>query len=152
MKKIFVLALVAVLAMGCNSRKHNKSAQDAATGTQELVLNDGHNSRNSLEYWGVYEGTLPAANAAGLKVRVTLNRDDTYTLYGIYVDVPGGEELNYRGKFTWDDAGSMITLGGLEDGIGRYKVEEGRIRLVDMSYKVIEGANAGRYILTKVAK
>ena len=150
MKKIIILALIAIVAGGCRGQKTTKSAAEPAA--KQEILNDGHNARNSLDYWGTYTGTLPAANAPGLEVTLTLNEDGTYKLHGHYIERPAETDLDYSGTYSWDETGSKITLSGLKDGIGRYKVEENRLRMLDMLYEEITGENAGRYVLQKQAK
>jgi uncharacterized lipoprotein NlpE involved in copper resistance len=41
---------------------------------------DMHNSRNSLDWAGTYEGVLPYADCPGTKTRLTLNYDGSYRL------------------------------------------------------------------------
>ena len=89
---------------------------------------DMHTSRNSLDWAGVYEGVLPGADPAGVKTRLTLNRDGTYER----VTLPVGRQeaaQTVRGRFTWQPNGNAIRLD--EVGGGQlFAVGEGRLLLL----------------------
>jgi heat shock protein HslJ len=82
---------------------------------------DMHTSRNSLDWAGVYEGVLPGADRAGVKTRLTLNRDGTYER----VTLPVGRQeaaRTVRGSFAWQSSGNAIRL---DEAVG-----EGRLLLL----------------------
>jgi len=86
---------------------------------------DSHNSRNSLDWAGTYEGVLPCADCPGIKMRLVLNRDGRFELNTQYLDrqvVPQAAS----GRFSWNSAGNTITL----DAAGasqQFRVGEGRL-------------------------
>lgn len=41
---------------------------------------DKNNSKDSLEWVGTYEGTLPCADCRGMETKLILNQDKTYVL------------------------------------------------------------------------
>ena len=106
-----------------------------------------HNSRNSLDWAGTYTGHIPSASGMGIEVRLTLNRDSSYALNYHYV---GREDpdFSFTGNFTWNDAGSVITL---DPGTGpmQYQVGENTLRQLDMDGEVITGDLAEMYVLRK---
>ena len=111
-----------------------------------------HNSRNSLDWWGVYEGTVPAASGAGIDVRLTLNRDYTFVLRYDYAGRDGSATVS--GTFRWDDAGRAVTLEG-PDGLPFgyppfYQVGEGFLRQLDLEGNPVTGALEEHYILRMV--
>jgi len=108
---------VAVLLGGCMPR-----AETAAT--PKAVI-DGHNSRNALDWAGVYEGVLPCADCPGIKTRLVLRDDGRFELQTQYLEREP-EPRSFSGRFTWNAAGSGITLdaGG---GGQKYLVGEGRL-------------------------
>ena len=106
-----------------------------------------HNSRNSLNWEGVYTGTIPAASNPGINVRLRLNRDETFTISYDYIDRPGSV-YSGEGKFTWNRAGNTITLDTW-DFPPYYLVGENRLSQLDMNGKPITGALADNYVLTK---
>jgi len=87
-----------------------------------------HNSRNSLDWAGTYEGVLPCADCAGSKTRLTLNRDDSYRLV-TQAHGSRNAEKSVSGVFTWQPSGNAITLderGGRQE----FSVGEGRLTLL----------------------
>ena len=108
---------------------------------------DAHNSRNSLDWAGTYAGLIPSAGGMGIEVRLTLNGDGTYVLLYHYV---GRADPNFTttGNFTWNSAGSVITLD-LNNGPSHYQVGENMLRQLDLEGKEITGDLAEMYILKK---
>jgi hypothetical protein len=88
-----------------------------------------HNARNSLDWVGVYTGTIPWASER-INVRLRLYRDRSFELEHIYLDRPVEQVNHYSGReFQWDDTGNVITIE-LIDTVTRYRVIENA--LVDM--------------------
>ena len=112
-----------------------------------LVREEAHNSRNSLDWAGTYAGHTPSASGMGIEVRLTLNEDGTYALHYHYV---GREDPDFRstGNFTWDNAGSVITLD-LSDGPSHYRVGENMLLQLDLEGREITGDLAQMYVLRK---
>jgi uncharacterized lipoprotein NlpE involved in copper resistance len=135
-KKSLVILLIATLVIsGLASCVSNRGIDDA------------HNSRNSLDWAGVYTGTIPAADVSGINVRLMLSRDETFVLQHEYLDRPNNQ-FNSTGSFTWDKKGNIITLK-VKDMPPYYKLEENRLIQLDMKGKPITGDWADNYILTK---
>jgi len=134
-KSLVFLLVVALVISGLASCLSNRG------------LNGGHNSRNSLNWEGVYTGTIPAASAPGIDVRLMLNRDETFVLRYEYVDRPNSQFIQ-TGSFKWDKKGAIITLK-VKDTPPYYKVEENRLIQLDMKGKPITGNLADNYVLTK---
>ena len=112
MTRALVLMLAALLA-GCMPR------QDAA------MPDAAHNSRNALDWAGVYEGVMPCADCPGIRMRLTLYKDSRFELSTQYLDRQPVPQV-VQGSFSWDAAGSTITLGGAGGG-QRFRVGEGRL-------------------------
>lgn len=149
MKKLILLfSVLLVFFVACNSKKKTEENQTDTT-TSEVI--DGHNAQNSLNYYGTYEGVTPCADCEGIKVIVSLNQDDTYTLKNIYLK--NGEEANpseFTGKFTWDETGSIITLDGATDVPSRFFVGEGSLTILDEKGERISGELAEHYVLEQI--
>jgi len=104
------------------------AAQQSAAGAPQAQPADMHNSRNSLDWAGTYEGVLPCADCAGSKTRLTLNRDDSYRLV-TQAHGSRNAEKSVSGVFTWQPSGNAITLderGGRQE----FSVGEGRLTLL----------------------
>lgn len=108
-----------------------------------------HTSKNSLDWQGTYYGVMPCASCPGIETELTLTNDQHYVLTRKYIDK--GEATTTKGSFNWDKKGNQIILDGIKNGEApsQYKIEEGRIRQLDMQNKEITGQLAQRYILTK---
>ena len=106
-----------------------------------------HNSRNSLDWAGTYAGHTPSASGMGIEVRLTLNEDGAYALHYHYVG-QAEPDFMFTGNFTWDDAGSVITLD-FDSGPCYYQVGENMLRQLDLNGRVITGNLAEMYVLRK---
>jgi heat shock protein HslJ len=96
------------------------AAQQSGRGTPAQPA-DIHNSRNSLDWAGTYEGVLPCVDCPGIETRLTLNPDDSYRLVTQTQASPSAEKT-VRGVFTWQPSGNAITLdqrgGGQQFSVG----------------------------------
>jgi len=103
-----------------------------------------------LDWAGAYTGTIPAADAAGINVRITLTQDGNYTLAYEYLGKEG-EPFKSSGTFTWNDAGSIITLDNLDKNAFPvyYQVGENTLTQLDLEGNKITGELADKYILRK---
>lgn len=128
------LALAAAMLAGC-----------VTTEPQEAVP-AGDNSRNSLDWAGVYVGTLPCADCPGIRMRVELRSDNTFTRTLTYLerDVRPVEEA---GSFTWDRSGSRIMLGA--NAAQQFQVGENVLFHLDRNGQRISGDLATAYELQK---
>lgn len=148
MKKIIILSAAALVALSsCGNRnQQKKTEQQAAATEQATTAADTHNSRNSLDWPGIYEGTVPCADCPGIRVKVTLEADGSYSKTMAYMEKPN--IFITKGTFSWDDTGSRITLtDGQESEI--YKVGENRLTMLDQQGNAITGDLADMYILKK---
>lgn len=88
-----------------------------------------HNSRNSLDWTGTYEGVTPCADCPGIKLRLTLQADGRYELSTHYLGRQATAQT-VRGNFSWNAAGNTITLDGAGNG-QQFRVGEGRLLQLD---------------------
>ena len=144
MKKIiYAITIIAVLSLSLASCQH-KSCSKAQENQQVETI---HNSRNSLDWAGVYTGVIPCADCEGINVRITLNNDETYQISYQYLGKNDTPYL-FSGHFTWDDAGNTIILDN-KDLPFHYKVGEGNLIQLDMDGNPITGEFADNYVLIK---
>lgn len=108
-----------------------------------------HTSENSLDWQGTYSGITPCGSCPGIETELTLTSDRNYVLTRKYIDKEGTDKI--EGSFAWEGGGNQIHLKGIkhDDAATMYKVEEGRIRQLDLNGKAIEGELANNYVLTK---
>lgn len=150
MKKLLIIALIAAMFQGCSSCNKNSPLKEGETViTKTTVVTDGHNSRNSLDYWGTYRGTIPCADCDGIQMKITLNRDGSYIFHSTYLGKPSRQEVEARGTYTWNSAGNTITLSGITDSPSQFRVGENTLTMLDMEGNRITGDLADQYILKK---
>jgi heat shock protein HslJ/uncharacterized lipoprotein NlpE involved in copper resistance len=104
------------------------AAQQGGAGVPSAQPADRHNSRNSLDWAGTYEGVLPCADCPGAKTRLTLNYDGSYQLV---TRAQGSQnaEKSVSGVFTWQPSGKAITLDE-RGGRQQFSVGESRLTLL----------------------
>jgi uncharacterized lipoprotein NlpE involved in copper resistance len=86
---------------------------------------DMHNSRNSLDWAGSYEGVLPCADCPGIRTRLVLHGDGRFELSTQYLERQLAAQTA-SGRFTWNSMGSSITLDAAGSG-QQFQVGEGRL-------------------------
>ncbi|MBK9357677.1 MAG: copper resistance protein NlpE N-terminal domain-containing protein [Bacteroidales bacterium] len=137
---ILAAAFIAAIAPGCKTQK------SAPAGPTKIVIGD--NSSVSLDWPGVYTGTVPCADCEGIITTITLNNDQTYMISTVYKG-KSYKVCENSGKFSWDEAGNTIKLGGISDAPNRYLVGENKLIQLDMEGNRITGPLAENYILSK---
>ena len=61
MKKYVLVVAVAAALFSCSGNPKADATQTDKNKQETAQVPDMHNAETSLDYWGVYEGTLPAA-------------------------------------------------------------------------------------------
>ena len=85
MKESLLILAAALVMVSCGGNAQQKAA---TAGTQQTTAAapDMHNAETSLDYLGVYKGTLPAADCPGIETTLTLAPDGSYALHLKYID------------------------------------------------------------------
>ena len=142
MKKTVVFILVlSVIISACNSNTKKTQPLNETT----------DNSRNSLDWQGVYRGVLPCADCEGIETEIKLNKDLTYEITSKYLGKTD-EVFKENGSFKWDEAGAKITLENLDakTTANQYLVGEDKLIKLDTEGNKIEGDLKEMYQLKKV--
>jgi len=147
MKKISLLlvATATLFLASCSSKESKTTEQEEATQTEvtEEVATPA--------YVGTYEGTLPAADAAGFKTTLTINADMTYQLTQV---AEGGKEENKTeesGTYNLLENDVLELITPSTGAKAYYKVLDNSVALVsDATGTLAEGELADKYILNKV--
>jgi heat shock protein HslJ len=134
---LIVLGGLALLASGCSSPPQAVTAVPATV----------HNSQNALDWAGAYRGVLPCADCRGIETVVILNSDGTFTTHFRYLG-KGDEVFSKEGRFTWNAAGSIVTL----PGDAQYLVGENHLTRLAADGSRVTGALAEHYVLAKIAE
>lgn len=111
------------------------------------AVQDEHNARNSLDFEGVYRGTLPCADCEGIKTTVYLQKDGTYKLINEYL-AEADKPFITTGEYSWDQTGNIVMLKD-KDNTTNFKVGENSLIQLDSERKPVTGELAKYYILTK---
>ena len=133
---MIITCFIGVSFASCNLAKTDKSTN----------LGE-HTSQNSLDWKGTYYGVTPCASCPGIETELTLMSDQDFILTQSYMD---SEEIDtVKGKFNWE--GNKIKLEGSNKGDASwiYKIEEGKVRQLDLQGNEVRGELAQYYILTK---
>ena len=110
-----------------------------------LGADPAHSSRNSLDWAGAYEGVLPCADCPGIKTRLLLFADGHFELSTQYLDRQPAPQ-SASGRFSWNSAGSTVTLDAA--GFGQqFQVGEGRLLQLNQDGSS-PGWNASHRVLT----
>ncbi|MFN3998826.1 copper resistance protein NlpE [Algoriphagus sp.] len=151
MKNSFLLFLSFIaLQFSCTKPSETNSFETSQPVLEERILPTGDNSQTSLDWAGTYFNTLPCASCEGIETWVTLKSDGTFEMKTNYLGLNDAREEIFTGNFSWDQAGSNVTLEGLiGDYPGKFKVGENQLWYLDQAGKRIEGDLADQYILKK---
>lgn len=130
---------------GCNSNKSGNNATETSADTTQ-VASDMHTAENSLDYFGEYKGTIPAADCPGINATLVLNNDKTFTLNYIYIERKGSD---YNDSGTFSVEGNIVTATSKDGGKSYYKLEEGKVVMLNADKEPATGELADAYTLLK---
>ena len=126
-KFYFAAILCAFIMTGCTNSKKTNNADSMSADTTQVA--DMHNAETSLDYFDV---------------TLVFNKDHTYTQKYIYQERKDAE-FDEAGTFVIE--GNILTTTSKEGDKSYYKVEEGRIVMLDADKQPITGALADLYVL-----
>lgn len=129
------LAVIFLIASCGVSSKISQNNQDGA-----------HNSRNSLDWNGVYKGVLPCADCPGIRTTIQLTEDGHYKEETKYLGRNDAGAFNESGTFSWYDGGGKIRLANGD----QYMVGENKLIRLKQDGTRVRGRLADHYILGKL--
>ena len=142
MKMIFLWATCLVVITGCNAPQEN----------HDQIENGGTKIENKSEnsnFYGTYEGILPAADCEGIRTALTLNNDNTYVLRSEYI----GEKdaiFESKGSYHFINGRLMELAQSSSNEKSYYKILDGsKVMLSEKEGTVNQGVLAEYYILKK---
>ncbi len=107
----FVCAVLIMVVLGaCSEREKAGDIKPVSEVDEPLSMpeNNAKKPEEAKTILAMYEGTLPAADAAGIHHVLSLFDDDTYHLIRTYLGKPEGEN-------TFEEEGVFTTQTGFED-------------------------------------
>src|SRR5690554_1940045 len=144
-----------LLSAACTSNEaltHQGAAErnspPVSTSAEDHPRPDAHNSRNALDWAGIYSGVLPCASCPGIETEITLHSDGTFERSRLYQDEAVASETD-KGTFAWNKAGSKIELNTDGDETVEYQVGENQLFRLDRHGQRIDGELAAHYVLQK---
>jgi heat shock protein HslJ len=143
MLRIVILTTLILGIIACSSDKQENTV---SSDDEPVNADAAHNSQNSLDWAGVYKGTIPCADCPGIETRIALKYDGTFERSVRYLEKEEGSFTD-EGDFTWDETGSNITLTG--ENTQEYKVGENMLFHLDQEGNLISGDLAEKYQLFK---
>lgn len=147
--KVITLMTLFFLVVSCAKKDKNETTDTAVVDSTEVVVNDDHNAKNSLDYIGMYQGILPCADCEGIETSILLEDDKNYVLKTNYLGKKNSATNEVRGVYSWNEEGNTIILAGIENAPNRFFVGENYITQLDMDGNKIEGDLADKYVLQK---
>ena len=133
--------LMAVALAACSSA----SGPRPETGAAPLA----DDSRSALDSPGVYTGTVPCADCEGIRTRIELRTDGSFSRSLVYLG-ESARSFDDTGTFEWDDAGARVTLdpGGRDPQ--QYQVGENVLFHLDRAGRHMGGDLAAAHRLEKI--
>ncbi|WP_298531185.1 copper resistance protein NlpE N-terminal domain-containing protein [uncultured Algibacter sp.] len=144
---VFVFAL---FSCDDTTKKTNDTINISPEANESVAVSqkiDGHSSQNTLDWEGVYKGTIPCADCEGIKTSITLLEGNKYVRIMEYLEKPDSS-FKDNGAFVWDEGGAVIII---DEGNAKqsYKVGENVLIYLDKAGNQIEGDLAVKYRLMK---
>lgn len=150
-RNIIGLFIFVAMLSACQNKTQTKEKTESGNTPvevkQDSLFYDEHNTKNSVDWAGTYEGTLPCADCSGIHVIITLKSDDTYEKSEQYLEK--GDPIKVTGQFTWTPDGGSIIIQE-KDRETKYRVGEGIMKMLDMQGKEVQGELAEFYDLKKI--
>jgi len=109
---------------------------------------DMHNSQNSLDWSGVYEGVVACQGCPATQMRLTLGQDGRFELSRRAL-VRGATPATATGQFTWQPDGNTIVLDA-SGGAQGFAVGEGRVIVLNSDGSRPDAAGASLLRLASV--
>jgi copper homeostasis protein (lipoprotein) len=116
--------------------------------SSQQKIGDEHSSQNSLDWTGVYAGTIPCADCEGIEMTVRLNADNTYALEQSYIG-KSKEIFSETGSFDWLEQDNKIVFAKEKSTRYYFQVMENKLRFLDQSGNIITGDLNELYFLHK---
>lgn len=146
--KIATLLILSLLIVSCAKKEKGETTEEIVADSTEIVVNDEHNAKNSLDYIGMYQGVVPCADCEGIETTLWID-EKNYVLFTNYLGKKNKTESEFRGVYVWNDEGNTIILEGIENTPNRYFVGENYLKQLDMDGNKIEGDLAESYVFQK---
>jgi copper homeostasis protein (lipoprotein) len=113
MKKLIIWILLTLILSCAKSQQDNKEV-------------DMHNSRNSLDWTGIYSGTLFYTDSLTVQIKLQLSDEENYKIEYFFPAKESGIIID-SGKFNWDSTGISFHINDLKFS---FKVIENELEFI----------------------
>lgn len=152
---LLVLLHMLLINVACSSQNQEQQRSQSAINSTLNNPDPAHNSQNSLDWAGMYDGLLPCADCPGISTKILLNKDLTYLKWTKYQDRSDSYFFE-KGSFEWGQNGRAIIFikeDSLLDKAKRptafYQVVENGLIQLDQAGNSIDSDLAAHYRLEK---
>ena len=145
-----IVVITTLLLAACNPAPEQPAPASDMPETDQDSVDTAHNSRNSLDWPGTYVGTVPCADCEGIRTTVTLRADGSFERELLYLG-KSASPMRESGQFSWNDAGSAVTLDAGDGTVQMYQVGENQLFHLDQAGARITGELADRYVLGRIS-
>lgn len=126
MRNILTFILAITLFSSCTKSKKQEQKEEKQERQKEVI--DGHTSKTSLDWPGIYKGVIPCADCPGIEMTVKLSEDQKIEIKSVYQS--RDSEFIEDSEFEWLDDGLRI-YSEIDEQKYYFKIEENRIVYLD---------------------
>jgi uncharacterized lipoprotein NlpE involved in copper resistance len=117
--------------------------------SQNISFSDNEdNSKNAIDWAGIYEGTLPCKDCDGIKTTITLNQNNTFMKTEVFLKKGKQSKQETKGLFEWNKTGDVVTLTANDKAL-KFKVGENNIVQLDANGQITKEKSTELYMLKK---
>ncbi|MCD7932392.1 MAG: copper resistance protein NlpE [Tannerellaceae bacterium] len=127
MKKILLIIIVIPVLIALSACSHN-SRRDVPGEDNKGETAEIHTAENSLDYTGIYKGTIPAAGGESTYTTLRIRKNNTYVLQHRYPDHPD-QTFEEKGEYTVQ--GNILTLTNSRNISHHYQIGKNFLRPLD---------------------
>ena len=142
-----MLFVVALIISSCKQQQQSASSYLENARADEEPGVPYVNLTSTENYYGTYEGLVPAATGPGLRIIITLYEGDTYRMVTDYIDIPNSESVTV-GSYTLED--NIISIHEKDNVNYYFKIGYNQLLMLSQQKKKIKGNFEGFYVLKRV--
>ncbi|UMB59543.1 copper resistance protein NlpE [Lutibacter sp. A80] len=128
---LIIICLGVVLLISCKEHKKIESNTIEKTDVEASI------SKENELVFGTYIGEIPCADCDGITKKLTLKKDNTFSIESIYKGKGNDQSFTEEGTFKVDNKHIILSI---KDAPSMYKIGTGFIEQLDMEGKQIQSS------------
>ena len=140
-KELLWLFVLLTVMIGCKKKTETVPVDNVIKPVTAAEL------RDTANFYGSYEGVIPAASGPGIKIILTLNSDSTYKMTTDYIDA---REAKYTKIGKYEINNNIITIEGEEGANYYFKIKNNGLMVLNSQKEEISGPLEEVYTLKRV--